>query len=138
VKDEVVRVAARYGTGVTMVAASPMRVPPGPDVTLEVVAQGFDAADDWIATRAGRGDIVVTADVPLAARAVARGAIVLAPTGRAFTEDNVGDALATRNLLSDLRGAGLVTGGPAAFGPRDRSRFLQALDRAIHAARRRT
>jgi len=136
VKDEVVRVATRYGVGVTLVAASPMRIPPGPDVALEVVAQGFDAADDWIATRAGRGDIVVTTDIPLAARCVAAGATVLAPTGRAFTEDNVGDALATRNLLSDMRGAGVVTGGPAPFGARDRSHFLQALDRAIHAARR--
>jgi len=132
----VIRVASRYAVGVTLVAATPMHIPPGPDVVLEVVAQGFDAADDWIATRAGRGDIVVTTDVPLAARCVAAGAIVLAPTGRAFTEDNVGDVLATRNLLSEMRGAGLVTAGPAPFGPRDRSQFLQALDRAVHASRR--
>jgi uncharacterized protein len=136
VKDEVCRVARRYGLGVTLVAASSMRIPGGPDVVLEVVAQGFDAADDWIVERVGPDDIVVTADVPLAARSVGRGACVLGPTGRPFTADNVGDALATRNLLADMRGAGMETAGPAPFEARDRSRFLQALDRAVHAVRR--
>jgi uncharacterized protein len=136
VKDEVCRVARRYGLGVTLVAASWMRIPGGPDVVLEVVAQGFDAADDWIVERVGPDDIVVTADVPLAARCVGRGACVLGPTGRPFTEANVGDALATRNLLADMRGAGMETAGPAPFDARARSRFLQALDRAVHAARR--
>lgn len=137
VKPEVYRVAKRHGVGVTVVAGSWLRVPEGQDVVLEVVEQGFDAADDWIASHAGAGDVVVTADVPLAARCVARGARVLAPTGRPFTEANVGEALATRNLLADLRGAGLGTAsGPPPFGPRDRSRFLQALDEALHAGRR--
>jgi uncharacterized protein YaiI (UPF0178 family) len=137
VKPEVYRVAKRHGVGVTLVAGSWLRVPPGQDVVLEVVEQGFDAADDWIAERAGGGDVVVTGDIPLAARCVARGARVLGHTGRPFTEENVGDALATRNLLSDLRGAGLETAsGPPPFDPRDRSRFLQALDETLHALRR--
>lgn len=137
VKAEVARVAERYAIDVTLVAASWMRVPPGGRVTLEVVEAGFDAADDRIAALADATCIVVTADVPLAARCVAKGATVLAPDGRAFTEDNVGDALATRDLLAHLRGAGEVTGGPPPFGDRERSRFLQALDRAVHAVKRR-
>jgi uncharacterized protein YaiI (UPF0178 family) len=139
VKPEIYRVALRHGVGVTLVAGTRMRVPPGQDIVLEVVEQGFDAADDWIASHAGPGDLVVTADIPLAARCVERGARVLGPTGRPFTEDNVGDALATRNLLADLRGAGLeTTSGPAPFDPRDRSRFLQSLDQLLHALRRDT
>ncbi len=136
VKPEVVRVAQRYGLGVTFVAGSWMRVPGGPDVVLEVVDRGFDAADDWIAARVAPGDLVVTADIPLAARCLAAGAGVLGTTGRPFTEANIGDALATRNLLAEMRGAGIEAGGPPPFDPRDRSRFLQALDRAIHAPRR--
>jgi uncharacterized protein YaiI (UPF0178 family) len=137
VKPEIYRVAQRHGIGVTLVAGSRMRIPPGQDIVLEVVEQGFDAADDWIASHAGPGDLVVTADIPLAARCVERGARVLGPTGRPFTEDNVGEALATRNLLADLRGAGLeTTSGPAPFDPRDRSRFLQALDQMLNALRR--
>jgi len=137
VKPEVARVAERFAIDVVLVAASWMRVPPGGRVTLEVVEQGFDAADDRIAELADAAAIVITADVPLAARCVAKGATVLAPTGHAFTEANVGDALATRDLLAHLRGAGEVTGGPPPFGARDRSRFLQALDRAVHALQRR-
>lgn len=137
VKPEVYRVAKRHGVGVTVVAGSWLRVPAGQDVLLELVEQGFDAADDWIASHAGPGDVVVTADVPLAARCVARGARVLGPTGRPFTEANVGEALATRNLLAELRGAGLeTTSGPSPFDPRDRSRFLQALDATLQALRR--
>ncbi len=136
VKDEVYRVAERYALPVLLVAASWMRVPSHERISLEVVEQGFDAADDWIAQRAGPGDIVVTADIPLAARCLAAGALALGTTGRPFTQDNIGDALATRELLSELRGAGEVTRGPAPFEPRDRSRFLQALDAAVHAARR--
>ena len=135
-KQEVYRVAQRYGLGVTLVAGSRMRVPGGQDVVLEVVDQGFDAADDWIVAHVTPDDVVVTADIPLAARCLAGGACVLGPTGRPFTEANIGDALATRNLLSEMRGAGIESGGPAPFDPRDRSRFLQALDRAIHALRR--
>lgn len=135
-KPEVYRVARRYGLAVTLVAASWMNTSDAPEVTLHVVDQGFDAADDWIVARAERNDVVVTGDIPLAARCLARGAQVVSPTGRPFTESNIGDAVASRNLLSELRGAGLVTGGPAPFDARDRSRFLQALDRAIHAARK--
>jgi uncharacterized protein YaiI (UPF0178 family) len=136
VKQEVCRVAQRYGLGVTLVAGSWMRIPAGPDIVLEVVDQGFDAADDWIAAQVVPADIVVTADIPLAARCLAAGACVLGTTGRPFTESNIGDALATRNLLSEMRSAGIESGGPPPFGPQDRSRFLQALDRAIHALRR--
>ena len=131
VKPEIYRVAQRYGVGVTLVAASSMRIPDDPSVVLEVVAEGFDAADDWIAGHVAPGDLVITADVPLAARCLAAGAAVLGPSGRPFTEENIGDVLATRNLLAELRGAGVETGGPAPFDPKDRSRFLQALDRMI-------
>jgi hypothetical protein len=113
-----------------------MWIPSARNLSLEVVAQGFDAADDWIVARAGRGDIVVTTDIPLAARCLERGAYALGPTGRPFTESNIGDVMATRNLLSELRGAGLDSSGPPPFAARDRSRFLQALDQAIHTLRR--
>ena len=102
-----------------------------------VVPPGMDVADDWIAERAGAGDIVVTADVPLASRAVKAGASVIAPNGKIFDEDSIGMALATRNLLHELRGAGEITGGPKPFAPRDRSEFLSALDRAIVRIKRR-
>jgi uncharacterized protein YaiI (UPF0178 family) len=91
----------------------------------------MDAADDWIAARAATGSIVVTADVPLAARCVKAGAEVIAPSGRAFTQDMIGMALATRNLMDQLRSAGEVTGGPRPFAPRDRSNFLASLDQAL-------
>jgi uncharacterized protein YaiI (UPF0178 family) len=136
VKDEVYRVARRYGMKVILVANSVMRIPDDELFTLVVVQGGIDVADDWIAEHAESGDIVITADIPLAARSLARGARVIGTTGRPFTEDNVGDALATRELLSELRGAGEVTGGPAPFHKRDSSRFLQALDAAIQAIRR--
>ena len=136
VKPEIYRVAQRYEVRVTLVAASWMRIPTDANVALEVVAEGFDAADDWIAARVAPTDLVITADIPLAARCVAVGAQVLSPTGRPFTESNIGDMLATRNLLAEMRGAGMETGGPAPFEPRDRSRFLQALDQAVQALRR--
>jgi uncharacterized protein YaiI (UPF0178 family) len=91
----------------------------------------MDAADDWIAERAGRGDVVITADVPLASRSVKAGAAVIAPNGKPFDEGSIGMTLATRNLLHELRSAGEITGGPKPFAPRDRSRFLSALDQAI-------
>jgi uncharacterized protein YaiI (UPF0178 family) len=136
VKNEVYRVAERYELPVTLVSGSPMRMPNVPNLSLEVVDQGFDAADDWIVAHAGRDDIVITADIPLAARCLERGAYALGPTGRPFTRSNIGDAMATRNLLSELRGAGLDSGGPSPFDARDRSRFLQALDQAVHTLRR--
>jgi len=104
---------------------------PRPLIERVVVGAGMDAADDWIAERAGRGDVVITADVPLASRAIKAGAAVVAPTGRPFTEDSIGMTLATRDLLTDLRAAGAVTGGPRPFAPGDRSRFLAALDQTI-------
>ena len=131
VKDEVYRVAARHELKVMIVTNSPIAVPRDPLVERVVVGSGMDAADDWIAERAGPGDIVVTADVPLASRCVKAGAAVIAPNGKAFDEDSIGMTLATRNLLHELRGAGEITGGPKPFSPRDRSEFLSALDRAI-------
>jgi hypothetical protein len=101
-----------------------------------VVPQGPDAADDWIAERAGQGAVVITADVPLAARAVKSGAAVLAPNGKEFSESSIGNALATRNLLDALRSAGEVTGGPKPFAPRDRSQFLESLERAVMRLKR--
>jgi uncharacterized protein len=136
VKQEVYRVAARHALAVTLVAGAWMRIPDDPRMTLVVVDQGFDAADDWIAGHVARGDVVVTGDIPLAARCLAKGAYALGHTGRPFTEDNIGDALATRTLLADLRGAGETTKGPAAFAARDRSQFLQALEQTIQLARR--
>src|SRR5437867_5633238 len=136
VKQEVYRVARRYGLGVTLVAGSWMNTSNAPDVALEVVVQGFDAADDWIVAHAVRNDIVITGDIPLAARCLEKGVYALGPAGRPFTDSNIGEALATRNLLSEMRGAGQTVGGPPPFDARDRSRFLQALDRAIHSLRR--
>ena len=123
--------AARHGLSVTLVAAAWMRFPADDRIRLEVVSKSFDAADDWIVERIQPGDIVVTGDIPLASRCLARGAAAIGTTGRPFTEDNIGDAMATRGLLADLRGAGEETRGPAAFTPRDRSRFLQSLEVAI-------
>jgi uncharacterized protein YaiI (UPF0178 family) len=136
VKQEVYRVARRYRLDVTLVANSWMRVPSEQWIALEVVANGFDAADDWIVERVQPDDIVVTADIPLASRCLNRGARVLGPTGKPFTENNIGQAIATRDLLADLRGAGEVTGGPPPLKKSDRSRFLQQLDEAIQAIRR--
>ena len=137
VKEEVYRVARRYGLAVTLVANAPQRVPADESFTLVVVRGGMDAADDWIAEHAGEGDIVITADIPLAARSLRNGARVIGTTGRPFTEDNVGAALATREILSELRGAGEITSGPKPFEKRDRSRFLQSLDTAIQAIKQR-
>lgn len=136
VKGEIVRVAARHGLPVTYVANSYMSVPAQKGVRVQVVSGGFDAADDWIAEHAGPGDIVVTADIPLAARSLARGAAVVAPNGRPFTEDNIGDALATRALMEDVRAYGVRT-GPAPFDKKNRSRFLQVLEQAVQASLRR-
>ena len=138
VKQEIYRVAerhARNGTAlkVFVVSNSPIAVPRNMGDLLErvVVGAGTDEADNWIAERAKRGDIVITADVPLASRAVKGGATAIAPNGRPFTEDSIGMTLATRNLMDSLRSAGETTGGPKPFSPRDRSSFLSALDQAI-------
>jgi len=137
VKEEIYRVAARYELNVTLVAGSWMRTPEDPRIGLEVVGAGIDVADDWIVEHVEAGDIVVTADVPLAARCLERGATVLGSGGRPFTADNIGTALATRGLLSELRELGEITGGPAPFEKRDRSLFLQQLDESVIAIRRR-
>jgi uncharacterized protein YaiI (UPF0178 family) len=136
VKKEIYRVAERHllkGTAlkVFVVSNSPIAVPRDEMIERVVVAAGMDEADNWIAERAQRGDIVITADIPLASRCVKAGANVIAPNGKPFTEDSVGAALATRNLMDSLRSAGEITGGPKPFTPRDRSAFLSALDQAL-------
>ncbi len=136
VKDEVYRVAARHGVPVSVVANGFIRVPQNPLIERIAAGTAPDAADDWIAGRAGAGDIVITTDVPLASRCVKAGAQVIAPNGKPFTEDSIGMALAVRNLMHDLRSAGETTGGPRPFAPRDRSAFLEALDRAIRRLQR--
>lgn len=137
VKDEVYRVAERHGLKVLVVSNRPIAVPRERWIERVVVGAGLDAADDWIAGHAGASDIVITADIPLASRAVKAGAAVIAPNGKTYDEDTVGLALATRNLLHDLRGSGEITGGPRPFTARDRSEFLSALDRAIVRIKRR-
>jgi uncharacterized protein YaiI (UPF0178 family) len=134
VKDEVYRVARRYRLPVRVVANSRLRVPVDPLVRMEVVTGHFDAADDWIVEHIEAGDIAVTADIPLAARCLAKGARVLDAKGRVFTEASIGDVLANRELMAYLRDLGDVGGGPAPFAPRDRSRFLQYLDDLIQAS----
>ena len=136
VKQEVYRVAKRYSLKVTLVANCRMRLPNEPWITLEVVAATLDAADDWIAGHAGPRDIVVTADIPLANRCLKAGARVISPTGKPFTEDNIGQSVAMRDLLAELRGAGEITGGPPPLTQRDRSFFLQKLDDAVQNLRR--
>ena len=136
VKKEIFRVAGRNKLRVTLVANSWMRIPHEPWIALEVVGDGFDEADDWIVEHVQRDDVVITADVPLASRCLKEGASVLGPSGKSFTEDNIGDAVATRDLLSDLRDAGEITGGPPPLQKRDRSRFLQQLDDTIQSIRR--
>ncbi len=136
VKDETYRVARRYTIQVFVVANAPLLVPREELIELVVVSGGFDAADDWIAERAGPGDIVITTDIPLADRCLRRGARVLGPKGLEFTDDAIGEALATRALLEMLRQSGQFGGGPAPFAKTDRSRFLAKLDELVHAARR--
>lgn len=136
VKDEVYRVAARYGLHVFVVSNGFLNLPREPWIERVVVGDTFDAADDWIAERVGPGAIVITADVPLASRCVKAGAVALSPTGKAFTDASVGMALATRNLMQELREAGAITGGPQPFSRSDRSAFLGALDRAVVRLRR--
>jgi uncharacterized protein len=136
VKDEVYRVAQRYGLPVFVVSNSWIRVPKGVGVTPIVVDGGPDAADNWIAERAGSGDIVVTADIPLADRALKTGAQAVHPAGRPYTPDSIGGALASRMIGEHLRSIGEVTLGPKPFIAADRSRFLQALDAAVVRARR--
>ena len=135
VKDEVYRVARRYAMPVKVVANAPLRVPA--DARIErVVRPGFGSADNWIAEQAGLGDIVITSDIPLAARCLAREARVLGPKGVPFTEGDIGAALAMRDLLAELRQGGEARGGPPPMTAKDRSRFLSKLDELVNAARR--
>jgi uncharacterized protein YaiI (UPF0178 family) len=136
VKNEVYRVAKRYQLDVTLVANAWMRTPDDSGITLEVVEDGFDAADDWIVDHVETDDIVVTADIPLASRCMLKGARAIGASGRPFTEDNIGEAVATRDLLAVLRGGGEITGGSPPLTKRDRSRFLQTLDEVVQSIRR--
>ncbi len=137
VKEAVYRVARRHGLGATVVSNSRTRIPEEDRFTLVVVGDRFDAADDWIVEHAGRDDIVISADIPLASRCLQKEAIVLDQRGGAFTEDNIGAALANRELLAHLRDLGTLTGGPLPFSARDRSQFLHRLDETIRAIRKR-
>ena len=134
VKDEVFRVAERMRLPVFVVSNSWMRLPDDPLIERVVVPAGPDVADDWIAERATLGSVVITTDVPLADRCVKAGARVVTPKGRVLDEASIGMALATRDLLDDLRSAGETTGGPKPFSPKDRQTFLQALDREARRA----
>jgi uncharacterized protein YaiI (UPF0178 family) len=136
VKPEVYGVAERHRLKVFVVANSFMQVPREPWIERVVVPGNFDAADDWIAERAGRGAIVITSDIPLADRCIKAGADVIGPTGKPFTEASIGMALATRDMMEDLRAMGSVSGGPKPFSPKDRSAFLQALDVAVQRLKR--
>ena len=138
VKDEVYKVAKRYGLQVTLVAAQWLRVPKEVWIHLKVVEEtgDLDAADDWIVDQVELGDIVVSEDIILASRCLEKQARALNPRGRAFTPESIGEALATRELMADLREAGTITGGPAPFEKTDRSRFLQRLDETVNAVKR--
>ncbi len=137
VKEEAVKVAERHGITVHIVSNSGMRPTGHPLVKQVVVADGPDVADDWIAEHAGVGDIVVTGDIPLAARALAKGADAIGHDGRPFTQDSIGMALAMRDLMRELRETGQSKGGGPAFSREDRSRFLRSLEDTVQAIRRR-
>ena len=136
VKDEVVRVAERHDITVHIVSNSGMRPTGHPLVRQVVVPAGPDVADDWIAVRAGEGDIVVTGDIPLASRALEKGAAAIGHDGRPFTTDSIGMALAMRDLMRELRETGESKGGGPAFSKEDRSRFLRVLEDTVQAIRR--
>ena len=131
VKDEVYKVALRHAVPVTIVSNSPIRIPAHPLLSRVVVGDGFDAADDWIAERAGAGAVVITADILLADRCLKAGAAVVAPNGKPFTLASIGTAIATRAIMADLRADGSIVGGPPPFTKADRSRFLSSLDEAL-------
>jgi uncharacterized protein len=137
VKQEVYRVAKRHALKVTLVSNSRMRTPLEDWIKAVVVEGQLDAADDWIVEHVGENDIVITGDIPLASRCLKKDARVLGPDGRLFTKENIGEALASRNLFSHLRDLGTIRGGPGPFDKRDRSRFLQRLEETIRAVRSR-
>ncbi len=136
VKAEIYRVAERYGLKVYVVSNSYINVPRDPRIERVVVSDGFDAADNWIAERVGPEDIVITSDIPLADRSLKKGAAAIGSTGIAFTASSIGMAMANRELMSNLRAMGEITGGPKPMSPRDRSRFLSTLDETIQKLRR--
>jgi uncharacterized protein len=136
VKDEVLRVATRHGLRVHMVSNSWMRLADNPLINQVVVPEGPDVADDWIAEHIGPADIATTTDIPLASRCIKKGANVIGPTGKPFSEDSIGMAVAMRDLMSHLRDTGEIKGGGLAFSKQDRSRFLSALENAVQAAKR--
>ena len=136
VKDETYNVAARYGLTTIVVSNSFIQIPAWPRIERMIVDAGPDVADDWIAERVEPGDIVVTNDIPLADRVLKAGAAAIAPNGRAFTADSIGQALAQRSIMEHIRSTGEITGGPKPFAGADRSRFLQALDEAVNRERR--
>lgn len=131
VKEEVYRVAYRLNVAVSVVSNAHLRVPAHPLITRITVSDGFDAADDWIAERATPASVVVTADILLADRCLKAGAIVIAPNGKPFTTSSIGNAVAVRAIMADLRAGGDRIGGPPPFAKEDRSRFLSALDTAL-------
>lgn len=136
VKEETYRVAARYQVPVVVVSNSPIRVPASPLITRKLVSEAFDAADDWIVEHGNPATVVITADILLADRCLKLGAAVIAPTGKPFTRDSIGSAIAVRAIMADLRAGGDSVGGPPPFGPADRSRFLSSLDAVLVKLRR--
>jgi hypothetical protein len=136
VKSEIYKVAERYGLKVFVVANSFMNVPRSDMIERVIVSEGPDVADDWIVERVTPNDIVITADIPLAARCIKKGATAIGPTGKPFTEDSIGMVLATRDLLTDLRSAGATTRGPPPLSRQGISRFLSALDLAVTRLKR--
>jgi uncharacterized protein YaiI (UPF0178 family) len=136
VKEETYKVAIRYGLHTVVVSNSFMQIPSSPLISRIIVTAGPDVADDWIAEHIVAGDVVVTSDIPLAARVLAKEAHAIAPYGRAFTEDSIGLALAQRSIMEHIRSTGETTGGPPPFSSANRSRFLQALDQTIARERR--
>lgn len=136
VKDEVYKVAQRYGLKVWVVSNAFMMIPQHPRIERVIVDAGPDVADDWIAERAEAHDIVVTNDIPLAERVLVRGASAIAPNGRVFDRETIGSAIAQRAIMEQIRSTGAITGGPKPFDRNDRSRFLQALDEAVNKSAR--
>lgn len=137
VKDETYKVAARYGLHTFVVSNSFIQIPKSPSITRMIVDAGPDIADDWIAEQAVAGDVVITNDIPLAGRVLAKDAHAIAPNGRPFTKDSIGAALAQRSIMEHIRSTGEITGGPPPFSSADRSKFLQSLDETINREKRR-
>ena len=137
VKDETYKVATRYGLQTFVVSNSFIQIPNSPLIARMIVDAGPDVADDWIAGQTQPGDICITNDIPLADRVLKAGGAAISPSGRPFTVDSIGSALAQRSIMEHIRSTGEITGGPKPFGPADRSRFLQALDETVNRERRR-